>query len=376
MAIYLDNAATSPVRPEVLEEMLPFFYERFGNPSSIHSFGRDAKTTIELCRKKLAALLQCKANELYFTSGGTESDNLALQGAVRDLGVQRIISSPLEHHAVLHTLDFLQTFGVEIQYVNLLAGGEIDLQDLKQKLASSTKKTLVSLMHANNEVGNLLPLEEVAAICTQYQAYFHSDTVQTIGHFKLNFGTEGLHFATASAHKFHGPKGIGLLYMSHKLRPFFHGGAQEKSFRAGTENVAGIVGMTKALELAYTHLEKDKAYISSLKTYLIALLKEKIPGIAFNGQSESMGKALYNVVNIRLPKHDKGDMLLFALDLESISVSGGSACASGSLQGSHVLNAIHGEDSNTSIRVSLSTYNTTAELDKFVEILAKQLTTV
>jgi cysteine desulfurase len=373
MAIYLDNAATTPLDPQVLEVMLPFFNAQFGNPSSIHSFGREAKAAVEISRKKLAQLLNCKTNELYFTSGGTESDNFALQGTVRDLGVTRIVSSQLEHHAVLHTLDFLEKSGTEIVYVKNNSQGIVDLNDLEKVLQLSDKKTLVSLMHANNEIGNLLPLERVAALCEKYGVLFHSDTVQSIGHYQLDYSLQGLTFAAASAHKFHGPKGVGLIYMSERLAPFIFGGAQERSFRAGTENVAGIVGMTKALELAYQNLEKDKAYVTDLKIFLLQILKENIKGIQFNGCSENISDALYNIVNIRLPQHDKGDMLLFALDLETISVSGGSACGSGSLVGSHVLNSMNSNDSNTSIRVSLSKFNTKKEVETFVEVLVRQL---
>ncbi len=318
-------------------------------------------------------MLNCKTNELYFTSGGTESDNFALQGAVRDLEVKRIITSKLEHHAVLHTVEQLEKKGVVISYVQCDSKGVIDLEDLKKLLKASSEKTLVTLMHANNEIGNLLPLEKVAAICDANKALFHSDTVQSIGHYRLEYAVEGLSFAAASAHKFHGPKGVGLLYMSERIAPFIFGGSQERGFRAGTENVAGIVGLAKALELAYEDLEKDKEYITELKTYLIQLLKKEIKGIQFNGDSVSVETALYNVINVRLPQHDKGDMLLFALDLEKISVSGGSACGSGSLVGSHVLNTMSPDDQNTSIRISLSKFNTKEQLDTFVTVLGSQI---
>jgi len=373
MSIYLDNAATTPLDPQVLEAMLPFFNAQFGNPSSTHSVGREAKAAVEMARKKLAQLLNCKTNELYFTSGGTESDNFALQGAVRDLEITRIITSPIEHHAVLHTVEELEKKGVEIVYLKVNENGIIDIEDLKNHLDSSDKKTLVSIMHANNEVGNIIPLEKIAALCEKNWALFHSDTVQSIGHYQLDYSLSGLNFAAASAHKFHGPKGVGLLYMSERIAPFIFGGAQERSFRAGTENVAGIVGMAKALELAYQNLKQDQEYISDLKQHLISLLKKQIPKISFNGCSDKSDAALYNVINIRLPEHDKGSMLLFTLDLEKISVSGGSACGSGSLIGSHVLNAMNPEDTNTSLRVSLSKFNTKNEIETFVKVLVESI---
>ncbi|MCX8019038.1 MAG: cysteine desulfurase [Chitinophagaceae bacterium] len=370
--IYLDNAATTPLDPEVLEAMLPYLKEHFGNPSSIYSYGREARLAVENARKKVASILQANPGEIFFTSGGTESDNMAIFSAVHDLGCRHIITSPIEHHAVLHTVEFLDKKDiVTVSYVKLFSDGHVDLEDLEKQLAGRKERCLVSLMHANNEIGNLLDIYEAGEICKKYNAIFHSDTVQTVGHYKLNLRSKPLHFATASAHKFHGPKGVGMLYINDKIKvnPFIHGGGQERNMRAGTENVSGIVGFAKALELADTHLEKDSAYIRSLKKYMIEQLRAHLPDVQFNGDYE--GNSLYTVLNVSFPKTEKSEMILFNLDMEGICASGGSACSSGADVGSHVIRSINNNPNRVPVRFSFSKMNTREEIDVVVQKLKK-----
>jgi cysteine desulfurase len=370
MKIYFDNAATTPIDKEVVEVMLPILTEQFGNPSSIHAHGRKTRAIIENARKSVAKLLNCTPAEIFFTSGGTEADNMAIIGSVEDLGIKHVITSSIEHHAVGHTLEHLEKQGkIKLSYVNLLDNGNVDLSHLEE-LLSSNSRTLVSLMHANNEIGNLLPLEEVGEICKKYDAIFHSDTVQTMGHYKHDLQKLNVHFVTCAAHKFHGPKGIGFLYVNHqiKIKPFIYGGSQERNMRGGTENVYGIAGLAKALEIAYTHMKEHQTHIQDLKDYFIQKLKETIPGITFNGNSG--GTSLYTVLNVLFPKTDNAEMLLFNLDIAGISASGGSACTSGSNQGSHVLRGIKVDQERPSIRFSFSKYNTKEEVDYTVEKLA------
>lgn len=370
MKIYFDNAATTPIDKEVVEVMLPILTEQFGNPSSIHAHGRKTRAIIENARKSVAKLLNCTPAEIFFTSGGTEADNMAIIGSVEDLGIKHVITSSIEHHAVGHTLEHLEKQGkIKLSYVNLLDNGNVDLSHLEE-LLSSNSRTLVSLMHANNEIGNLLPLEEVGEICKKYDAIFHSDTVQTMGHYKHDLQKLNVHFVTCAAHKFHGPKGIGFLYVNHqiKINPFIYGGSQERNMRGGTENVYGIAGLAKALEIAYTHMKEHQTHIQDLKDYFIQKLKETIPGITFNGNSG--GTSLYTVLNVLFPKTDNAEMLLFNLDIAGISASGGSACTSGSNQGSHVLRGIKVDQERPSIRFSFSKYNTKEEVDYTVEKLA------
>lgn len=365
--IYFDNAATTQLSEEVLEAMLPYMREKFGNPSSIYSYGRESRLAIENSRKTVARILHAHPAEIFFTSGGTESSNTAITASVRDLGCTRIISSAIEHHAVLHTVEYLRNRGeAELVFVKLLPDGHIDLENLEQLLAASEKKTLVTLMHANNEIGNMIDLHAVGNLCKIYGAIFHSDTVQTVAHFPFDLRNTPVHFITGSAHKFHGPKGVGLLYINENvsIRPFIHGGSQERNMRAGTENITGIVGFAKALELATANCREDTKTINENKHYLADQLKKHIRGISFNG--DPFGKSLYTVLNVSVPKTEKSEMLLFNLDINNICASGGSACTSGAEQGSHVIRAINNNPNKVAIRFSLCRYNTKEEIDILV----------
>ncbi|HTB53320.1 MAG TPA: cysteine desulfurase family protein [Ferruginibacter sp.] len=362
--IYFDNAATTSLDPQVLEAMMPYLTEKFGNASSIYSYGRESRTAIELARKTVATILHANPSEIFFTSGGTESSNTVINAAVRDLGCKHIITSPIEHHATLHTVEQLHKLGaVTISFVKLLPGGHIDISDLEMLLSSNKEKTLVTLMHANNEIGNMLDMDAVGNLCKKYNAIFHSDTVQTVGHFPFDLRNTPVHFITGSAHKFHGPKGIGLLYINEniKIRPYIQGGSQERNMRAGTENIYGIVGLAKALEIATANYEKDSAYINSIKRYMHDELIKHIPSVAFNG--DVFGKSLYTVLSVCLPKTDKSEMLLFNMDINHICASGGSACASGADQDSHVMRAVNNNPDYVTVRFSFSKHNTTKEVD-------------
>lgn len=362
--IYFDNAATTSLDPLVLEAMMPYLTEKFGNPSSIYSYGREARMAIETARRTVAKILNAHPSEIFFTSGGTESSNTAIAAAVRDLGCKHIITSAIEHHATLHTVQHLHALGVvKLSYVKLLPDGHIDMNDLEKLLAASKEKTLVTLMHANNEIGNILDIEIVGALCKKYDAVFHSDTVQTVGHFSFDLKGTDVHFITGSAHKFHGPKGIGLLYINRdvKIKPHIHGGGQERNMRAGTENLYGIVGFAKALELAAADQEKDSGYIFSLKKYMHDELQKHIPAITFNG--DVLGKSLYTVLSANFPVTEKSEMLLYNLDINHICVSGGSACTSGASQGSHVMQAINNDPGLVTVRFSFSKHNTKEEID-------------
>lgn len=366
--IYLDNAATTPLDPQVLEAMMPYLQNHFGNPSSIYSYGRETRLAIENARKSVAKMLGVHPGEIFFTSGGTESNNTAVAASIRDLGCRHIITSPIEHHAVLHTVEhFAQMGAVSLSYVQLHKDGSIDLSDLEGQLAAQNKqgvKTLVSLMHANNEIGTLLPIKEVGKLCEQYSAIFHSDCVQTVGHYPIDLGKLFIHFISGSGHKFHGPKGTGILYVSDRVRiqPFIFGGGQERNMRAGTENVYGIVGFAKALELAMAHFEQDSAYLRSLKQYMADQLAAHIPGVVFNGNANG----LYTVLSASFPKTEKSEFLLFNLDINNICVSGGSACSSGADIGSHVMDALHKGDDKVTVRFSFSRFNTKEEVDRVV----------
>jgi cysteine desulfurase len=363
MKVYLDNAATTQIHPEVLEAMLPVLRNQFGNPSSIHSFGRETRALIENARKTIARLLHASPGEIYFTSGGTEANNMAIRCSIRDLNLKHAISTAAEHHAVEHTLHELDQQGsIRLSLLDLDEQGHPDLDQL-EKLLSGNSRSLVSLMHANNETGTVTPIDQVGAICRKYNAVFHSDTVQTMAHLPHDLSALPVDFITCAAHKFHGPKGVGFLYMSNrvKINPFITGGAQERNMRGGTENVYGIAGMAKALEIAYRDMEHHRNHISSLKNYMIRRLREEIPGVSFNGDI-SEGN-LYTVLNVSFPPGDHSEMLLFNLDIAGIAASGGSACSSGSNVGSHVLKAIHADPNRPSVRFSFSQFNTQEEID-------------
>jgi cysteine desulfurase len=368
--IYFDNAATTPLDPAVLESMMPYLTEKFGNPSSIYSYGRENRMAVEQARKSVARILHAKPSEIFFTSGGTESSNAAIRAAVQDLGCAHIISSPLEHHATLHTVNYYQERGeASLHMLNVLPDGHLDLGQLDYLLGSLAGKTLVSLMHANNETGNLLDIRRVAEICKKHDAIFHSDTVQTLGHYDFDLSDMTIHFITGAAHKFHGPKGVGILYINEqlKVKPNIHGGAQERNMRAGTENVYGIVGFGKALEIAMRSLKDDQRYINELRVYMAEQLKLHIPGVAFNG--DPFGVTLYTILSVSFPKTEKSEMLLFNLDINHICASGGSACTSGAQQGSHVIRAIYPGSDRTTVRFSFSRHNTKEEVDEVVEKL-------
>jgi cysteine desulfurase len=365
-AIYLDNAATTKIDKEVLELMHVSMQENFGNPSSTHQIGRKAKSAVETARKNIAKHFNISASEIVFTAGGTEADNLILNNAVLNLGVQRIVTSKIEHHAVLHTCEFLKTtHNITLDFVNVDAFGNIDLVHLEDLLSDSVDKTLVSLMQINNEIGNILEVDEICDICKKHGALFHSDTVQVIGHYPLDLKKNPIDFIVASAHKFHGPKGVGFAYFKKGfgILPMLHGGDQERGARSSTENVHSILGMEKALSIAMTNLDKDVNYIECLKIYFISALKNISEDIAFNGHSLNLHKSSYTILNVRFPIQN--DLFIFSLDLAGISVSGGSACQSGSNKGSHVLAEILKDDeaAKTSVRFSFSKFTTKDEID-------------
>ncbi|NRB84442.1 MAG: cysteine desulfurase [Winogradskyella sp.] len=372
--VYLDNAATTAVRSEVVDRMTEVLKHNFGNASSTHSFGRSAKALLEQCRKNIASYFNATASEIVFTSGGTEADNLALRSAVRDLGVTEMITSKIEHHAVLHTAEQLsKEYNTKLTFVNLDDCGSIDYNHLEQLLEASDK-AIVSLMHVNNEVGNVLNLDRVSQLCQANNALFHSDCVQSVGHFKIDVNITPIDFFAASAHKFHGPKGVGFCYVRKEsgLKPLIFGGEQERGYRAGTESIHNIVGMDEALKLAYDNLEDEETLITGLKHHFIQGLKSAVPEVVFNGECEDLNKSTYTLVNICLPiPQDKASLLQFQLDLKGIACSKGSACQSGSNQRSHVLSAILTEDllNRPSIRFSFSAFNTKDELDYVINVL-------
>jgi len=368
MKVYLDNAATTALDQEVIDAMLPVMEFKFGNPSSIHSYGREARTLIEASRKTVANLLNVSPAEIFFTSCGTEANNMAIRCSVRDLGIKHVISSRIEHHAVEHTLEQMENEGIiKLSYVDIDSQGHVDLDHLDELLVNN-ERSLVSLMHANNEIGTLLPIKKVGELCQKYNAVFHSDTVQTMAHYVHDLRKLNVHFVNCSAHKFHGPKGIGFIYINSaiKIHPFIFGGSQERNMRGGTENIYGIVGLAKAMEIAYKNLDKDMEHIKGLKFYMMEQLKEAIPRVKFNGDVEN---GLYTVLNVSFPPSDISEMLLFNLDIEGIAASGGSACSSGSDIGSHVLSGVGADPNRPAVRFSFSKYNTKEEIDYTVSKL-------
>jgi len=367
MRVYFDNAATTPLDKEVLKSMYEVMETQFGNPSSIHSHGREVRTIIEKARKTVAGLLHASPAEFFFTSGGTEADNMAIRSGILDHHIKHAITSRIEHHAVVHTLQALEKSGiVKLSYINIDEKGNVDLQHL-ESLLQTEERSFVSLMHANNELGTITDIEAVGELCEQYNAIFHCDTVQTMGHYPHDLRKLKVHFLVCAAHKLHGPKGVGFLYINHKIKinPLIFGGSQERNMRGGTENVYGIVGLAKSLEIAYAEMEQHQQYIQGLKSYMITKLLENIPGIEFNGEIET-DKSLYTVLNVSFPAMDMAEMLLFSLDIAGISASGGSACSSGTNIGSHVLNGINANPERPAVRFSFSKYNTKEEIDYVV----------
>lgn len=373
--IYLDNAATTPIDKAVIEAMLPMMEMNFGNPSSIHGHGREVRSSIERARKTIAGLLNASPAEITFTSGGTEADNMAIIRSIEAFGITHAITSSIEHHAVLHTLEYLAKKGkIKLSFVDLDSKGHVDLTHLEELLRDNPK-TLVSLMHGNNEIGNLLDMTIVGQMCEDYGATLHSDTVQTMGHYRHDLQQMKVDFLVGAAHKFHGPKGVGFLYINskNKIQPLIHGGSQERNMRGGTENVYGIVGMAKALEIAYSGMDEHRQHIENLKNRMITKLRQNIDDIEFNGDSDNLEKSLYTVLNVGFPPSDEGDMFIFNLDINKISVSGGSACTSGSDIGSHVLTALNVSSERPSVRFSFSKYNSEEEVDFVVEKLVEMM---
>ncbi len=369
MSIYLDNAATTPLDADVFNAMIPYLLKHYGNPSSHHTQGRQARQAIEQCRATIAGLIGALPEEIVFTSGGTEADNTAILTAVHGYGIQHVITTRFEHHAVLHTLSNLQRRGlIKISFIKHDAKGNLDLGHLEQ-LLQTNPRSLVSVMHANNEIGNLNDIAQIGEISERYNALLHTDTVQTMGHYRLNLQKLKVHFLAASAHKFHGPKGVGFIFCRKgiQLSQLIHGGGQEGRLRAGTENIHGIVGLTKALEIAYAHIDEHRQHVQDLKSYMIPRLMEEVPGITFNGNSASANQSLYTVLSVGLPSLTYGRNLLRCLDDAGIAVSGGSACSTGSA--SHVLQAIAAADDKDHIRFSFSKLNTRHEVDRVLEDL-------
>jgi len=369
--VYLDNAATTRVDPNVVVVMTDCLRKNYGNPSSIHSFGRKSRALIEKSRRKIASLINALPSEIYFTSGGTEADNMALRGAVRDAGVKNIITSKIEHPAVLNTAINLQKQGlISLHYVKLDDCGQVDILNL-EFLLKKYKNTLVSLMHANNEIGNLLPIDKVSKLCNKHGALFHCDTVQTLAHLPIDVKKTPVDFIVCSAHKFHGPKGVGFLYVNNKINitPLIHGGSQEKNMRGGTEYVYGIIGLAKAMEIAFSKMSLHHDHILKLKKHMILKLNNLLPKVKFNGHSGDLSKSLYTVLSLSIPKFNNSDLLLFNLDLFGVACSGGSACSSGSSKLSHVISEISTKEENIVVRFSFSKYNTTEEIDYVVDKL-------
>ena len=369
MNVYFDNAATTPMDKTVLEKMLPYLENGFGNPSSIHKKGREIKSVIEKCRSKIASLLSCEPGEIFFTSGGTEADNMFILNTAIEKKLDTIITSKLEHHAVLHCCEYLErSYKKNIKFVDSDEKGVIDLDHL-ESLMKTSPNSLVTIMHGNNEIGNLNDIKKISRICEQHETIFHSDTVQTVGHYNLNLNDLNIHGIVGSAHKFHGPKGVGFLYLNnkHKISPFIHGGAQERNMRGGTENVYGIVGLTEALELSITNMADHAKKVSNLKKYMIEKLTHAVDGIKFNGQSSDLNNSLYTVLNVSIPNMNDQQMFLFNLDINNIAASAGSACTSGSEVGSHVLAQIKKNKGHVSVRFSFSKMNSKEEVDYTVD---------
>ncbi|MFT6815575.1 MAG: cysteine desulfurase [Sphingobacteriales bacterium] len=370
MKVYLDNAATTPLDKEVIKVMTEVLENNYGNPSSTHAFGRESRSIIEGARKKVAEMLNTSPSTIFFTSGGTEADNTAIKCGIKFNKIKHAITSKIEHHAVLYPLEAMEKEGlIKLSFVDVDHMGHIKLDHLEELLANN-ERSFVSLMHANNEIGNKMDLKEAGDICKKYDALFHCDTVQTCGHFPIDLQDINVHFVTCSAHKLHGPKGIGFLYINEnvKIDPLIFGGSQERNMRAGTENIYGIAALSKALELANNNMQAHHEHILALKKYMIKSLQEAIPEVLFNGDIDS-NKSLYTVLNVSLPPTDAAEMLLFSLDIAGVAASGGSACSSGSDIGSHVLTNIGADPNRPAVRFSFSKLNTKEEIDFTVEKL-------
>ncbi|MAK06452.1 MAG: cysteine desulfurase [Marinoscillum sp.] len=375
MNVYFDNAATTPIDRAVLDKMLPYLENGFGNPSSIHKRGREIKSVIEKSRTKIATLLSCEPGEIFFTSGGTEANNMFILNTVIEKKIDTIITTKLEHHAVLHCCDFLEkTYNKNIKYIETDGKGIIDLSHL-ESLVKSNPNSLVSVMHGNNEIGNLNDIKSISRICQQYEVILHSDTVQTVGHYDINLNELNIHGIVGSAHKFHGPKGVGFLYLNnkHKISPFIHGGSQERNMRGGTENIYGIVGLAEALELSISNMENHSKKIENIKSYMIDELCKNIDGVKFNGQSSELDKSLYTVLNVSIPSRSDQQMFLFNLDINNIAASAGSACTSGSEIGSHVLAEVKKYEGHVPVRFSFSKMNNKEEVDYTIKKLCEIL---
>ena len=371
MKVYLDNAATTPMAPEIVEMMSKMMNTNFANPSSVHSFGRESKIIVENARKSIANLLNTSPGSIFFTSGGTEADNMAIKCGIHDHKITHAITSKISHHAVLYPLQDLEKEGIiKLSYVNIDKDGVVSLSHLKE-LLEDHPRTFVSIMHANNEIGTIQDLKQIGEICKEYNAIFHSDTVQTIAHYPFDMQELDVDFMAASAHKFHGPKGVGFIYISEKIKinPFLRGGSQERNMRAGTENIYGIAGLAMAMEMAYANLDKEKRYIQDLKQYMIKKLQAEIRDVQFYGRCKEIEDSLYTVLACHFPETDIAEMLLFNLDISGVSCSGGAACSSGSSRGSHVLSEIAPQSKRPSIRFSFSRYNTKEEIDFVIDKL-------
>lgn len=370
--IYFDNAATTPISEEVIEFISDLMRNHYGNPSSIHKEGREARTVIETARKKIANLIGASIGEIFFTSGGTEANNMVLQCAVRDLGVKRIITSSIEHHCILHTLEAMEKeTDIKVEFVDVDRKGKVSLAHLEALVSENAEKTLVSLMHCNNEIGTMIDLQKVSEMCVEHNVYFHSDTVQTMGYYPINVDETKINFLAGAAHKFHGPKGVGFIYINGEnlVKPIINGGSQERNMRAGTENIYGIAGMAKALELSYGNLEITREHTLGLRNYLKNQLEEHFEDIQFNGDHE--GDFHFKTLTVSFPSSPKSEMLLLNLDIVGICASGGSACSSGAEKGSHVLEKIQADPDRKSIRFSFSKYNTKEEVDTLIEKLKR-----
>ena len=369
--VYLDNAATTPMAPEIIEMMSEMMKTHFANPSSVHSFGRESKTVVENARKSIANLLNTSPGSIFFTSGGTEADNMAIKCGINDHKITHAITSKLSHHAVLYPLEDLAVEGkIKLSYIDIDENGVVSLSHLKELLANNPR-TFVSIMHANNEIGTIQDIKAIGDICKEYNAIFHSDTVQTIAHFPFDMQKLNVDFMAASAHKFHGPKGVGFVYISEniQIKPLLRGGPQERNMRAGTENIYGIAALSMAMEMAYEHLEEEVKYIKGLKSYMIEKFKTEMPDVQFYGKCTDMDNSLYTVLSVNFPETDIAEMLLFNLDIMGISCSGGSACASGGSKSSHVLSGINPESKRPGIRFSFSKYNTKEDIDFAIDKL-------